>query len=218
MSSRESLVGASGADPRRGYADAQRRRCGRAGPTDAEDAWAMQRVERRRATFICDARRSPTALLQRATPPPTAPRPAPPVRREMPELSGTTRSGSDGTRTRDLRRDRPRRPKRRLTTIDDDRLQTTTFWASPETAPHVGAGLAAATFGPHSGHKPVARTSPRHVEHERMSEEASGYRAKDRSLDELMDDFDRGLPQGEGRGSDPTLVGFQYRVAKAQQR
>ena len=29
--------------------------------------------------------------------------------------------------------------------------------------------------------------------------DAVGYRAKDRSLDELMDDFDRGLPHRGGR-------------------
>jgi hypothetical protein len=36
-------------------------------------------------------------------------------------------SGSDGTRTRDLRRDSPRRRKRRMTTTDTFGLQTPRF-------------------------------------------------------------------------------------------
>jgi hypothetical protein len=46
-------------------------------------------------------------------------------------------SGSDGTRTRDLRRDRPRRPSRRPTTTDNNRLQTVTVsGAARRAAPH----------------------------------------------------------------------------------
>ena len=44
------------------------------------------------------------------------------------------------------------------------------------------------------------------------------YRTRGKSLDELMDDFDREVPKGEGKGPEVTTIAFQYRVAKAQER
>ena len=43
------------------------------------------------------------------------------------------------------------------------------------------------------------------------------YRVKGKSLDQLIDDYDRGIAAGEGKPAEETLsVGLQYRVAKAQ--
>jgi hypothetical protein len=42
-------------------------------------------------------------------------------------FAGTSRDGSDGTRTRDLRRDRPVRGSRRFTTIDAESLYSCGF-------------------------------------------------------------------------------------------
>ena len=39
-----------------------------------------------------------------------------------------------------------------------------------------------------------------------------------KSLDDLIDDYDRGIPQGHGKGADDIAIAFQYRVAKAQER
>jgi hypothetical protein len=41
---------------------------------------------------------------------------------------------------------------------------------------------------------------------------------KDKTLDELIDAADRGLLEGEGREAQLLTLGFQYRVAKAQER
>ena len=43
------------------------------------------------------------------------------------------------------------------------------------------------------------------------------YVIKGKSLDELIEDYDRGLASGYGKDADATLgVALQYRVAKAQ--
>jgi hypothetical protein len=44
------------------------------------------------------------------------------------------------------------------------------------------------------------------------------YRTLGKSLDQLMDELDRGVPEGAGKGPDLIGLAFQYRVAKAQER
>ena len=49
------------------------------------------------------------------------------------------------------------------------------------------------------------------------SDEVDLYRVKGKSLDELIDDYDRGMAASHGKPAEETLsVGLQYRVAKAQ--
>jgi hypothetical protein len=57
-------------------------------------------------------------------------------------------NGSDGTRTRGLRRDRPHRRKRRLTTIDSNRLQTPQIRASISKSTSAPRTAVFGTFGP----------------------------------------------------------------------
>lgn len=50
------------------------------------------------------------------------------------------------------------------------------------------------------------------------SDAVDRYVVKDKSLDELIDDYDRGVAYGSGKDAEEALrLGIQYRVAKAQQ-
>ncbi len=61
--------------------------------------------------------------------------------------------GSDGTRTRDLRRDRPRRSNGRSTTISTNPLQSRHVWDPTQAPRPVAAEVALVTFGPLLGHE-----------------------------------------------------------------
>ena len=51
-----------------------------------------------------------------------------------------------------------------------------------------------------------------------MADGDAGYRTRGKSLDELMDELDRGIRESAGKDSNLIALAFQYRVAKAQER
>jgi hypothetical protein len=68
-------------------------------------------------------------------------------------FAGTSRDGSDGTRTRDLRRDKPSQLRRRPTTIPSVRPHLQALFAPRMPALRMVEPIVRSTFGPRVGHE-----------------------------------------------------------------
>ena len=73
-----------------------------------------------------------------------------------PPVSGRFSNGSDGTRTRDLRRDRPVRRSRRATTTPDERSHLQGFLLGRFSGYRMASWIVQPAFGPRVGHEMLA--------------------------------------------------------------
>jgi hypothetical protein len=78
-------------------------------------------------------------------------------------FAGTSRDGSDGTRTRDLRRDRPSPGRRRPATRPSDRPHLQAFSALMTTPPRMVEPIVAPPFGPRVGHEMLSGVTTNHT-------------------------------------------------------
>src|SRR6266567_6142040 len=82
------------------------------------------------------------------------------------DLQGKSLSGSDGTRTRDLRRDRPSRVPRHPATTVSERADLQALFALAPPPLRMVEPIVESTFGPRVGHRILSsRTTPRREGH-----------------------------------------------------